>query len=91
LTSPQGKYDLFMVSVGDTERDVTEIIEHVRQNSALPIVDIAAGNSAGRPGQVQLEICLQPGAADAEDVRIDLDSYAGCMYQLESVEISNRL
>ena len=90
MNTPQGKYDLFMVAVGDTDRGVPEIIEHIRQYSGLAIVDIAAGRPDAAVGRVQLEIFLQPGSADAEAVRKDLDSYAGCMYQTESVEMADR-
>lgn len=87
MTASQNKYDLFRVDVGDTERDAPEIIEHIRQNSTLSIVNIAPGRSDGHPGRIRLELFLQTGTADAEAVRQDLDSYAGCMYQTESVEL----
>ncbi|MDR3563328.1 MAG: hypothetical protein P4N59_18105 [Negativicutes bacterium] len=85
MTNQQNR-EGFKVKIGNTERPAADIISHIRANSSLPVLGIAAGSAPSAFGQVQLELYLTPGAAGEEAVKKDLNSYGGCMYQVETVE-----
>lgn len=82
-----GKYDVFQVQVGNTDRNIDEIVASMN-GSKLPIIDIKAltKDSQHRHSQdVLLAVYVPPTTFNEEELKYKLNEYGGCMYQVVSV------
>lgn len=89
--STLAKQEQFQVQIGDTERNIEEIIDSIRK-SDLPITQIkqtsASPNQTGRGATLTLQTASD--TLSQEDVKRQLNEQGGCMYQIESVTKSTK-
>ena len=80
------KDDLFQIKIGDTERNISEIITSIH-HSDLPITHIqSASKTTDKLGAgAILTLHVTPDTLSEEQLKHQLNEYGACMYQIESV------
>ena len=80
------KNDLFQVKIGDTERNIAEIMSSI-QHSGLPITGIQSASKATdrRGAGAILTLQLTSDTLSEDQIKHQLNTYGACMYQVDSV------